>query len=81
MRDPDKNIHQQEEKRTEEDMLPPTEIAKNPNPRANENIRERTAPDGQMEKKIVWCWQRSNGWRGRMMTLRIVRACMAYRAG
>ena len=51
MRDPDKNIHQQEEKRTEENMLPPTEIAKNPNPRANENIRERTAPDGHMEKK------------------------------
>ena len=51
MRDPDKNIHQQEEKRTEENMLPPTEIAKNPHPRANENIRERTAPDGQMEKK------------------------------
>jgi hypothetical protein len=50
MRDPDKNI-QQQKKRSEENVLPPTEIAKNPNPRANENIRERSAPDGQMEKK------------------------------
>lgn len=51
MQDQDKNIHQQQEERFEKNVLPATEVSKNPNPRANENIRERTAPDGQMEKK------------------------------
>lgn len=32
----------------EPNMIPPTEIARNPDPRANENILKDKMPDGQM---------------------------------
>jgi hypothetical protein len=50
----------EQEKRTGPDLIPPeenrppnvlpaTEVARNPNPRANENLPQPPTPDGQME--------------------------------